>query len=115
MITVKSLALNDVINGDSASAPDVVYTAPADAQIVQITAHNGDTVGNSVYVYILPAGVVATSAAPVAVTYIGINESEAIADMIGHVVPSGGTITAYADVAGVVTMTVSGIEYTTDP
>lgn len=110
-VTVKSLALNDQIAGTSAAATDTLYTAPAVAQIDQATAYNAHTSAVLLSIYILASGVAATSVNPAWVQSIATGESVVLDGIIGHKVPLGGSIQAFAGTTAVVRVSISGAEF----
>lgn len=111
-VNVTALATNDQIAGTSDASPDTLYTATGvKAQIAQITAYNAHTAPVAVSVYIVESGGTAAAIDPVAVQSIPNGAASSIVEMIGHVVPDGATIQAFAATTAVIRITASGIEY----
>lgn len=111
-VTVKNLALNDQIAGTSSAAVDTLYSAPAGAVgvIEQATAYNAYGSAVVLTLYILASGVAATSVDPVEVVTINAGEAAILTRLIGHRVPKGGSLAAFAGTTAVVRVSVSGSE-----
>lgn len=111
-VSVKSLTLNDQITGTSDASTDTLYTASGvRAQVAQASAYNGHTGPVVLSVYVLASGESASAVDPVCVVSVTNAETAALPELIGHVVPDGGTIQAFAGTTNVVRVSVSGIEY----
>lgn len=107
-----NFAINDSITGTAAASADTLYSSSnGRALINQATAHNADTTSSvTVYFYILPSGVAAADVAPIWKQVIAAGGSVILDGLLGHVVPSGGSIQAYASTADDAKVTLSGAE-----
>lgn len=109
--SLKSLALNDEIAGTSAGSSDTLYTATnVIAQIDMATAYNSSVSAEDIYIYVLPSGVAATSVNPVSKVNVAANSTAILSQLIGHKVPAGGSVQAYAGTTAVISVTISGGE-----
>jgi len=111
-VTPKSLALNDQIAGTSDAAVDTLYTANNGiAQIDALTVINSDSSARDISIYILADDIAATTVSPVFKS-IPANGQLIISDLIGHKIPQGGTLAAFASVTNVLRVIASGVEFT---
>ncbi len=109
-VTYKSLALNDLIAGTSSAGVDTLFTASSGvAQINTMTAYNNSGSSVRLSVYILGSGVTAASVDPIWAQDIAATSS-AVINVIGHLVPNGGSLAAFAGTTNVIRVSVSGIE-----
>ena len=112
-ITLSSLVLNDQIAGTTSGTTDTLYTSTGViTQIDQATAYNAHSSPVLLSVYIVPSGGSAASLDPVCVATINNAESAILTELIGHKMPSGSTLEAFAGTTAVVRVTVSGIKAT---
>jgi hypothetical protein len=113
-ITMKELVTNDTIAGSTAGTVDTLYTATGvRAHITAFTVANVSASPVTLTVYILASGVAATAAGPVAVQSIPALGTAIVSDVLGHIVPTGGTIKAFTSTGStVVVSNVSGFEIT---
>lgn len=111
-VTVKSLALNDLIAGTAAGSADTLYTANNGiAQISQATAYNKGAGANDLYVYVMASG--GSPGTDNILTKISVpaGESVVISKLVGHHVPKSGFVAMYAATTNEVTVTLSGVEF----
>lgn len=89
------------------------YTAPTNTKtlVKKLTLTNNDTSARSVTIYLVPSGGSSgvTNILSNAVAVAPLSTYEAF-EAEGHIVPAGGTIQAFADVAAKVTIQASGVE-----
>lgn len=110
-VTHLALATNDQIASVTAGSPDTVYTATGvKACVTACTASNGAISNARINVYLLPSGATPTSDMVIATLVVPAYSTVIVGDILGHVVPVGGTIKAYSDVASAIRLTVSGFE-----
>lgn len=104
-----NLSLNDGISSVSATARDLVYSATNGiANIASATAYNSDAAAVDLYVAILTNTALTGTVQFIEKVTIGAGARESLANLIGHNVPSGGSIQAYAGTADVIYLTISG-------
>lgn len=106
------MALNTQITSTSAINRQVVYTANnGNAKIQQMTVHNSDGVSAfDIFVYIKTDSTVTGTLIEIQEKSVAINGAISLDLVIGHIVPSGGTIQAHSTSATALYMTISGIE-----
>ena len=108
---LKSLAINDQITGTAFGSADVLYTATnVTAQIDMATAYNNDGSAVIITVFILDSGQSAAADNEITNVSVPAGDSVILTELIGHKVPSGGTIEAFAGTTNVIRVTISGGE-----
>lgn len=118
-VALVAIASNDKIASvsDGGTTTDTLYTsAGVTTQINQITCVNtSTTVAQWVSFWILPSGVAASTVPPVWEQTIpvsagaGIDATVIIHGLLGHIIPSGGTLKCSTFTTNVVTVNASGI------
>ena len=118
-VALVAIASNDKIASvsDGGTTTDTLYTsAGVTTQINQITCVNtSTTVAQWVSFWILPSGVAASTVPPVWEQAIpvsvgsGIDAVAIISGLLGHIIPSGGTLKCSTFTTNVVTVNASGI------
>lgn len=110
-VTYKNLSLNHLVNATTSASPDVLDVANnGNSQINAATAINTDTSSRTLYIYILPSNVSASTVAPVSVVEIPADSTQTLDELIGHIIPKSGSIQAYSSVSDVIRVSLSGIE-----
>lgn len=111
-IKYKNLCRNHKVTGTTNATTDQLYLASnGDAQINEATAYNSDATNSvTLYFYILASGEAATDFQPMWAQQIAAGTSDILGGLLGHVVPSGGTIECYASAADDGSVTISGID-----
>jgi hypothetical protein len=111
-VAPKSLALNDQIAATTAGTAETLYTAAnVTAQIDALTVVNPSGSGINISLFILADGVAATAVDPFVKT-IPANSSVIISELIGHKIPKGGSLAAFAGTTNELRVTASGVEFT---
>ena len=112
-VLVKNLCANALVVGTSSGAATALYSATAGgvAQIDQITAYNNSGSACTLYCYITPSGVAPSATDPVVPIVVPAYLSVSIYQLIGHKIPAGGALSAWADVTNVIRVTASGAEF----
>lgn len=111
-VTYKNFSINDSVSGTSNAATDTLYTCSSGRGLInQATIKNADASNSvTVHFYILISGGDPTTVSPIWSQEVAAGESAIVDGLLGHVVPSGGTIRAYASTADDAKVTISGTE-----
>jgi hypothetical protein len=102
---------------DGGTTTDLLYTSTSGpTQINQITVVNtSTTVIQLVTFWILPSGIAASAEDPIWAEVVpvsagsGVHAWKIVSGLLGHVIPTGGTLKCSTTTASVVTVTASGV------
>ena len=110
-INPSNLALNTLIDKNSATDRKLVYSATNGvAQIDQVSIKNVGAGAVDVHLFILSDDTITGSVTELDVISVGAGLSEPALILIGHKVPSGGSVQAYASSITDAYITISGAE-----
>ena len=112
-ITHKSMALGTEVTSTSASSRQLLYGANNGvATIEKFTVANDEGSAYDLSVYIASDQTLTGTIVFQDVVNVGANDTVALTDIVGHKVPSGGSIQAISSNATGLHVTISGIERT---
>lgn len=111
-VTHKALASNDKIASVTDASPDTLYTATGVKACITACTVTNTSLGSNcrISLYILPSGVAASTVTTIATQVVPPASTAILGDILGHIVPSGGTIAAIAETTNLIYVTASGFE-----